>query len=178
MAKKTSNELTRKRIWPDVDESLLWMTNKRVGFTQVPRGLSIVNRIIDRLSVGKPLSGVYFSLWCNLFDNAVVRVDNPLISSFEAGFGGPRAVTTWKSRIKVLVDLGFIKTAPGPSGEFGYILIMDPYNVIQKLKNDNKLVDMEPEFNALMDKVEKAGSKKQSDGDLAEARATFSNPLL
>lgn len=163
MARKTSNEQMRKRLWPDVAEAELWLSNRRTGFSQVPRGLSLVNRIIDRLSVGKPLSNVYFALWCNLFDNAVVRIDNATTSSFEAGFSGPRAVTTWKSRMRILADLGLIKIAPGPSGEFGAVLMLDPYKAIANLKKNGRLTELEVEFNALMDKFDKSNPSEPAE---------------
>lgn len=52
----------------------------------------------------------------------------------EAGFSGERAVDTWRRRMKRLRELGFIRTKKGVSGDFHYILLMNP-NVVIELMN-------------------------------------------
>ena len=57
-----------------------------------------------------------------------------MVFASETGFSGERAVTTWKQRMKILQELGFIDAKPGASGDFHYVLILNPHIVIQKLK--------------------------------------------
>ncbi len=45
---------------------------------------------------------------------------------------GQRAVTTWRDRIRRLEELGFIATAPGPSGDISFAVIYNPYLVLKE----------------------------------------------
>ncbi|MFJ1259031.1 hypothetical protein [Cupriavidus sp. CuC1] len=121
----------RDHMWPDVPESKLWLRSKRVGFTTLPRTMPLISRILNLLSEkGFPLSDTYLTLWCWVFDEAFIEIRNPREFAFESGFGGPRAEATWKGRMKRLEDLGFIRSRSGPSGEFAYVLLLNPIQVI------------------------------------------------
>ena len=92
----------RTELWPDVSEEMLWSRKRLDGFITVPRTMPIIQRIMDSLSVGMPLSGTYFALWCRLFDQSVVTVANPAELAFESGFSSQRAESTWAFRMKKL----------------------------------------------------------------------------
>lgn len=162
MAKNSMNDSLRKRMWPAVEERVLWMSTKRVGYAQIPRGLTIVNRILDSASTGKPVSSTYLALWCRLFDGAVVKIESQQAAAFEAGFSGPRALSTWKSRMKILEGLGFIQSASGSSGEYTYILMLDPYRRIMELKQKNELAVVEADYNSLLERVQKSDPSFES----------------
>ncbi len=70
-------------------------------------------------------------LWCRAYDECFVTLNNPQELAFHSGFSGQRAVTTWKQRMRILQELGFIDIKPGPSGEMSYALIFNPYQVIK-----------------------------------------------
>ena len=53
----------------------------------------------------------------------------------EAGFSGERALSTWKDRMRLLVDLGFIDAKEGPAGAYHYVLLFNPHKVVWDLKN-------------------------------------------
>src|SRR5450830_128485 len=77
----------RTKLWPQLDESLLWLRKEKVGFTTIPRALNLIGRIMDQLSgKGVPLFSTYFSLWCRVFDEAFVEIRNKKELSFESGF--------------------------------------------------------------------------------------------
>ena len=61
-------------------------------------------------------------------------IDNPGTLAFEAGFTGERALSTWKDRMRSLVDLGFIDAKEGPAGPFHYVLLFNPHKVVWDLK--------------------------------------------
>lgn len=65
-----------------------------------------------------------------------MTIENPLVFAAETGFSGERALTTWKQRMKILQELGFIDAKEGSSGAFHYVLILNPHIVIQKLKSN------------------------------------------
>lgn len=100
----------------------------------MPRTMPLIGRILNVLSdKGFPLSDTYLTLWCWVFDEAFLEIRNPREFAFESGFGGPRAEATWNGRMKRLVELGFIRAKEGPSGDFAYVLLLNPIQVIDEI---------------------------------------------
>ena len=64
-----------------------------------------------------------------------IGVDNPMTLAAEAGFTGERAVSTWKERMRTLVDLGFIDARKGTTGDFHYVLLFNPNQVAGQLRD-------------------------------------------
>lgn len=132
---------TRKQLWPNIDDDSLW-NRTHDGFTTIPRPLPQIIQIMDSLSPkGMPLALTYLSLWCRVFDASIVIIQNDRELSYEAGFTGQRAVTTWHSRMKILKDLGFIDYKGGAASDYQYVLILNPYSVIKKIKTKKKIPD-------------------------------------
>jgi hypothetical protein len=124
----------RMQLWPDVAETSLWLRKQRQGFTTIPRAMPLIGKIMDQFSgKGYPLQQTYLTLWCWVFDEGLVEIRNPREFSYEAGFSGPRGESTWRSRMRRLEDLGFIKSKPGLAGEFQFVLLLNPFIVIDKL---------------------------------------------
>lgn len=142
-----SNLKMRAHLWPALDEKRLWLrTDKtRKGFTTMPRTMALFVNLIDDISKqatgGKavPAGRTYLVLWCRVFDEGFVRIDNEAVAALEAGYGGERNVTTWRQHLAVLRDLGFIDCKDGPAGPYQYILLFNPYQVIRAL-NDKGLI--------------------------------------
>lgn len=125
----------RNKLWPNIDDSKLWHASKDKGFTPIPRVLPHAALIMDEMSNGKPLSSTYSALWCRVFDESFVVVASQSQLAFEAGFSGQRSEATWRSRMKILVENGFIEAKPGPAGPFHYVLILNPIVVIEEVKD-------------------------------------------
>jgi len=136
-----SNLKMRAHLWPDLDEKRLWLrTDKtRKGFTTMPRTMALIINLIDDISKqvtnGKavPAGRTYLVLWCRVFDEGFVKIDNEAVAAREAGYAGERNVTTWRQHLAVLRDLGFIDCKDGPAGPYQYILLYNPYQVIRGL---------------------------------------------
>src|SRR5690606_37948711 len=112
-----------------------WHRKRCHGFITIPRTLPLIMNIIDTLSKARPAGPTYFGLWSRTYDESLVILENPMLAAFEAGFSGERAVTTWKQRMRTLVELGFIRTKPGSAGDFHYVLLLNPHRVVWSLKD-------------------------------------------
>lgn len=124
----------RETLWPEIKEEQLWLRSRSVGFTTIPRTMPLIGLILDRLSgKGIPLLSTYLTLWCWVFDEGIVEVRNPRELAHESGFSGPRAEATWRSRMRRLEELGFIKAKAGLAGEFQHVLLMNPLQRIKQL---------------------------------------------
>src|ERR1700690_3797464 len=97
----------REELWPKLDDNDLWLRKIQTGYTTIPRPMPMILRIMDDLSNGKPVSAIYFALWCRVWDECLVTITNPREMAFEVGFTGQRAESVWASRMKILVELGF-----------------------------------------------------------------------
>ena len=135
--KKVRSSSSAKRIalrnahWPGLDAKRLWIRTEKVGFTTIPRTMCLIGRIMNQLAgKGFPVLDTYLVLWCRVFDEAVVEVRNEREIAFEAGFAGTRGVTTWRARMNILRDLGFIDFRPGTASGFQYVLIYNPLIII------------------------------------------------
>jgi hypothetical protein len=125
----------RDSVWPDLDEQMLWNRKSVSGFTTIPRTMPLVMNIIDALTKNKPSGSAYFVMWCRTFDHSLLVIDNPMTLAVEAGFSGERALSTWKDRMRSLVELGFIDAKEGPSGPYHYVLLFNPHKVVWDLKD-------------------------------------------
>lgn len=154
----------RKELWPDFDFDSLWDRKQSDGFTTLPRVLLLISKIMDYLAPeAKPVSKTYLSLWCRVHDEMMVEIRNENDMAFESGFSGQRAVTGWRSRMKILVKLGFIEVIITPTGNYQYVLILNPYRVIKNYKEKNKI----PKYLyvALLARAHEVGAVS-ADGDL------------
>lgn len=151
----------RDRLWPDIEDSHLWKKEKTSGWTNVPRTMPVILRIMDNLSKGRPVSSVYLELWFRTFDDSFVVANKHVEMAFFSNFNGERAVRTWKTRIDILASLGFIEVAEGPSGDISYILILNPHNVIKELYEKGEIRDQE--YNAFYQRMIDIGAKDLED---------------
>ncbi|MCW5713131.1 MAG: hypothetical protein KIT43_01265 [Bauldia sp.] len=131
----------RKLLWPELDPELVWDRSTFTGFTTVPRTLSLILRIVDGLDA-KKAGRVYFDLWCRAFDDFVIEVRDEFELAFSAGYEGQRAVRSWRERIAVLTDAGFVKTYRAPHGAPRMIVVLDPHPVVAE-RNRRGLVAAE-----------------------------------
>ncbi len=135
-------EKIRAQAWPELDDEMIWHRLKTDGWLSLPRAMPLVLRIMDLLAPkGKPVSQTYLELWCRTFDDSFLIVTNPREMAFFSGFSGERAETTWKTRIKLLNEMGFIDIKGSPMNPVHYILIYNPYLILQKHHESGLLKD-------------------------------------
>lgn len=127
-AAEKKRKIIRKALWPDLDERRLWLRSESAGFITIPRTLPLIMEIINCMTKGAPAGMAYVELWCRSFDECFVDMDSEESMAFSTGFTGQRAVTTWKTRIRALQELGFIDLQS--AGGKTYALIFNPYQVI------------------------------------------------
>jgi hypothetical protein len=113
---------------------------------------------MDALAENIKISPTYLALWCHAFDEGFVIITDQEAMAFESGFTkGQRAVNTWRARMKELVRLGFINAAPGRSGPYNYILILNPYAVVKRHREAGHIID-EASYNALLERASEIGA--------------------
>lgn len=127
--------------FPGVRPEWLWHRSKNDGYTTVPRTLPLAMQAVDAQTKGQPAGHTLFCLWARAPDASMLVIESPTVYAFEAGFSGARAVDTWRRRMKQLVDLNFIKAKPGVSGDFHYVLLLNPNVAVESLRRERKVQD-------------------------------------
>jgi hypothetical protein len=127
--------------FPNMPKEWVWRRQTNDGYITVPRTLPIVMQAIDAQSKGKPAGHTLFCLWARSPDHPVITIENPATFAGEAGFIGERAVDTWRRRMKRLKELHFIQTKPGASGDFHYVLLMNPNAILEWMRSQKLVQD-------------------------------------
>lgn len=140
MAERSKQQM--ELYFSGVHPSFLWHRKTNDGFTTVPRTMPIIMQAIDMQSKGQPAGHTLFCLWARSPDNPVIIIENQTTFAAEAGFVGPRAVDTWRKRMKKLRELLMIQTKPGPSGEFHYTLLHNPNAALEWMRSSGLVQDV------------------------------------
>ena len=127
--------------FPNWHPAFLWHRKTNDGFITIPRTLPIIMQAIDTQSKGQPAGHTLFCLWARSPDNSVIAIENPATFAAEAGFVGERAVDTWRKRMKKLRELLMIQSKAGPSGEFHYVLLVNPNAALEWMRNQGLVQD-------------------------------------
>ena len=154
----------RAHLWPEVKDSDLWLRDDdtRKGFTTIPRTMplfiDLIQDVSKQVSGGKsiPAGKAYLVLWCRVFDEGLVKVDQEAAAALEAGYSGERNVTTWREHLRVLRELGFIDFKQGPAGPCQYVLLWNPYRAAKALREKKWL--QEATYTALLQRAIEIGA--------------------
>lgn len=125
----------------DTPEPLRWHRKTNDGYTTLPRTLPIVMQAVDKACKGQPPGHTLFCLWSRAPDNSVLMIENPATFAAEAGFTGERSVDTWRKRMKKLREYNLIRTKPGASGEFYYVLLVNPNAALEGMRAKGEIND-------------------------------------
>lgn len=148
----------RNNFWPEISDDSLWLRKGRVGFTTIPRTMSLIGRIMDQLAgKGTPLFGTYLALWCRVFDEGFVEIRTNKELAFESGFSGGRGEATWRARMRKLQSLGFIDVRGGLASDMQYVLIYNPIKVIASVYERESL-SRDMAYQALMTRLIEVGA--------------------
>ncbi len=143
---------------------------------------------IDMQSKGQPAGHTLFCLWARSPDNPVIVIEKPATFAAEAGFIGERAVDTWRKRMKRLRELLMIQTKSGPSGEFHYILLVNPNAALEWMRDRGLVQDgiyarfadrlMEVGAYGEIEAVREAWAAQKAVADATAAAASETAPLV
>ena len=150
--------------FPGLDARVLWRRKTNDGFTTLPRTLPIIMQAIDMAYSGQPAGHVLFCLWARSPDHPLIVIENPATFAAEAGYQGDRKVDTWRRRMKILRDLKMILTKPGPSGEFHYVLLLNPNVALGWMKEKGKGQVQNEVYGRFIDRLAEVGAYGEIEG--------------
>jgi hypothetical protein len=131
-------EKLRKEFWSDEDP---WIGGKsESGWFQAPRTLPLILTLLN----SKELSGkcnpssVYLELLARHMGQGVVEMAHEADHAYAAGYG--RRLRSWEERMKILEEVGFIKSKR-IGNHYKYVFLVHPTTVAQRLRKAGQVSD-------------------------------------
>ena len=122
-------------------ETPLWLQGSEKGFSRIPRTLSLLAVLMKRpeLSGNRDPSSVYVELHTRHLGEGVVELTHEADHAFASGYTGNRAIRTWRDRMRLLEQLGFIRIMSKPGRKLGYALLVHPSLAVTHIKDAGKI---------------------------------------
>lgn len=133
-----ARESLRDSLWPGC-EGKIWDRHTNQGFTTVPRLLGLILVLIKDLSSPGDASRVYLDLWLRSHDEGFLNIVDDEELAYSSGYKGSRAVRSWRERIFVLRELGFIDVKARGNTEVAFVIVWNPLHVCAQLHADGKV---------------------------------------
>ena len=152
-------EALKEIHFPEWSIPWVWSRKSHDGYTTLPRTIPIAMQAVDAKTKGQPAGHVLFCLWARSPDGPMLTIESQAIFAAEAGFSGERAIDTWRKRMRHLLSLGFIETKKGPSGDYHYVLLVNPNLALEKLRRNRQLADVL--YGRFIDRIHEIGASNE-----------------
>ncbi len=133
-------EEIKSEFWPD---ETAWTGDKpEQGWFRAPRTLPLILSLLRYEKVTGSTAdptGVYLELLARHRDSGIVEMETEGEHSYFAGYAGSRGVRTWQERMKLLVDIGLIKSIGSGNQKYKYVLLVHPTLVVKRLFDEGKI---------------------------------------
>ena len=133
-------ETLRKQLWPD--EDAIWTAGEQEkGWFKALRTLPLILGVLDskEISGSKKPSLVYLELLSRHMDNGIVEMNHEADHAFAAGYFTNRGLRTWKERMEILENAGFIKSLGSGCRKYKHVLLIHPDVAFQRLHEEEKV---------------------------------------
>jgi hypothetical protein len=137
--KSEIREALREEFWPN---EKAWTGVNRKGWFRAPRTMPLLLELLRQKKIhkGKDPSTTYLALWAQHYDGGVIEITNETEMAYSAGYDTTRAVRTWRERMGLLEELGFIKSKAASGQKYRYVLLVEPAHAVKALRQ-KRLVD-------------------------------------
>jgi hypothetical protein len=130
------------RLWSGGPGEIAWTGEKpEQGWFRAPRTLPPVLILLSDKKVTNTkidAGSVYLDLLARHRDSGIVEMATEGEHSYSSGYPGQRGIRSWKERMKLLEDLGFIKSRQLGNQQYKLVLLLHPTVVVQRLYENKK----------------------------------------
>ena len=134
----TKREKLRREHWPNEEDT--W-TGEEYGWFKIPRTLPLIFAMLSKEVRGKiDPTAVYLELLSHHYGDGFIELQHEDDHAFAVGYSRAR-VRSWRERMAILEDLGFIKTKASGPHKYKYVLLMHPTTVMQNLRDGGKITE-------------------------------------
>lgn len=122
-----------ERVWKSADE--------KKGYACVPRILPILMQLAHdkKITGNQDCRSTLLELYCANWGEAIVEIQDESGHGLRAGFGTDRAARSWRERIYLLAEAGFIEVREKSSRPIGYVMLRHPMSVLSELRAQRKM---------------------------------------
>ena len=138
-ASTVRRERLRKEFWPEDDA---WTGIDEKGWFKAPRTIPLILELLNTKKINEKqqdVTRVYVELWARHIDGGIIEMSEHLRHAHAAGYRGPRAIRTWRERMKVLEESGFIKSKEAEGQQYKYVLLVHPTVAVKRLYDAGKI---------------------------------------
>ena len=132
-AAQEHREQIKAEFW---SEETAWTGEKpEQGWFRAPRTLPLILNLLrsEKITASKlDPTGVYLELLARHRDTGIVEMVSEGEHSYGAGYAGPRGARTWQERMKLLANLGLIKSRKSGNQQYKHVLLVHPTIVVKK----------------------------------------------
>lgn len=127
----------RKEFWP---ERVAWEGPEEIGYFCGPRTLPLIMQALAAKAVSgdRDASPVYLELLSRYIGQGVIEMVHDEDHSYAAGYATTRS---WKDRMKILEDHGFIRTVNASNRRYTKVFLVHPALAMQGLRDAGKISD-------------------------------------
>jgi len=138
---KAKRTKLREEFWPD---AITWEGPDETGFFCAPRSLPLILCVLRQEKISGKLdpSSVYLELYSRHMGEGIIEMLHDEDHANAAGYFEARAIRSWRDRMKILEDAGFIKSKQKGSRRYGYVILVHPSIAMADLHSR----DLIPEF--------------------------------
>jgi hypothetical protein len=141
---KTSSTIKREQykteFWPD---EIAWTGDRpEQGWFRAPRTLPLVLKLLSDKKVTSSAADpgyVYLDLLARHRDSGIVEMASEADHSYSSGYSSSRGIRTWLERMKILENLGFIKSRRVGNQQYKFVLLVHPTIAVKKLHEKGKI---------------------------------------
>lgn len=139
-AAATKRIALRDELWPG-ESGKVWQGPDETGYFCAPRTLPLFLSVMQQkaISGSQDPAPVYVELMSRNMGEGIIVMVTEDEHAYASGYTGNRATRTWRDRMKILEERGFIKIKSKGGLKYGYVLLFHPTIVVQKLKEDGKI---------------------------------------
>ena len=136
-----SREQLRDEFFPDAGRA--WLGQSEKGYFCVPRTLPLVLSLLRIIGANArtDIVSVYMELLSRNMGEGFVELSPAEDHAYASGYNSTRAKRSWTERMKVLEEVGLIKTIPRGNRPYGYAFLVHPTLVVHQLKEDGEVPD-------------------------------------
>lgn len=142
MLNNASQERRQKikvEFWPD---DIAWTgEHPEKGWFRAVRTLPLILLLLSskKISGKSDLGGVYLELLARHRDTGIVEMGTEADHSYAAGYPGSRGIRTWQERMKLLEQLGFIKSMKSGNQTYKSVMLVHPAIAVKRLYDEGKV---------------------------------------
>lgn len=127
-----------QELWPSEQ---VWEGPDERGFFCAPRTLPLILCALKQKNISKNLdpTSVYLELYSRNMGEGIIEMLHDEEHAYASGYFEARAIRSWRDRMKVLEDFGFIKSKQKGNRRYGFVILTHPSIVMAGLYDQGEI---------------------------------------